>query len=313
VPIKKVLLEADDHFVRIDHFLCLNLTEHSRSRLEKIFRGGGVSLNGKIIRKKNHPLKPGDLVGVEWQEQEKEIWSSEHKLVKLYEDEYLLIIDKPAGLAVHPAAPGSREQTLVDLLLKDYPNLLASAGDSLRPGIIHRLDRETSGVLLIGLDERTVVRMQKKFARRQVEKVYLALVEGRMRFQNGTIDIPIGKKRNSWHKREAVWDENRNDSRSATTDFSVLLAREQYSLVRLQPTTGRTHQLRVHLAHFGNPVLGDKLYGKAALFPRLALHAYEIRFHHPYRDCLVRGKSPLPPSFRSFIAKGSRPKQVFSP
>ncbi len=298
---KTIQIEAEEGFSRIDHFLCLNLPEFSRSRVEKLIQAGGISLNGRTVLKKNQPLKAGDLVRACWTDEKAIPPVAAEKLVKLYEDEHILVIDKPVGLAVHPSSPGGREKTLVDLLLAHYP-ALSSNIDPLRPGIIHRLDRETSGVLLIGLDERTVIRMQRQFARRQVEKVYLALVEGRMRFLNGTIDIPLGKKRGSWRKQEAVWDEDREDSRDAETDFSVMLAREQYSLVRLRPKTGRTHQIRVHLAYFGNPVLGDKLYGKSRLFPRLALHAHELRFRHPYRDCLVRSRSPLPASFREFLA-----------
>lgn len=298
---KTIQIKAEESFARIDHFLCLQLPEFSRSRVERIIQAGEVSLNGRLVLKKNQPLKPGDLVTASWLDEKTILPASTEKLVKLYEDEHILVIEKPVGLAVHPSSPGNREKTLVDLLLAHYPGLSSSI-DPQRPGIIHRLDRETSGVLLIGLDERTVIKMQRQFARRQVEKAYLALVEGPMRFLNGTIDIPLGKKRGSWRKQEAVWDEEREDSRDAETDFSVLLAREQYSLVRLRPKTGRTHQIRVHLAYFGNPVLGDKLYGKSRLFPRLALHAYELRFRHPYRDCLVHSRSPLPASFRDFLA-----------
>ena len=176
--------------------------------------------------------------------------------------------------------------------------------DQERPGIVHRLDKDTSGILILAKTEEAQQAMQELFQEREMQKTYLALVKGRMRFRNGTIDLPLARSLKN-RARFEVPREERPDQREAVTDFSVIRAFEKFTYVRLMPHTGRTHQLRVHLAHFGNPVLGDILYGnrKTPDFPRLALHAHQIEFIHPFTGNGIRITSPLPADLRRFITE----------
>ena len=305
---KKITFKARDHYPRIDHFLTAVLDTMSRSQIEKLIANGQVSLNNAVLLRKNREVFPGDRVTVEIETPEAVAYVPSQSLVKLFEDEWLLVIDKPAGLVVHPGA-GEKQETVLDLFRFYYPQINEMA-DQERPGIVHRLDKDTSGILILAKTEEAQQRMQALFQEREMQKTYLALVKGHMRFRNGTIDLPLARSQKN-RARFEVPKEDRADQREAITDFSVIRAFDKFTFVRLTPHTGRTHQLRVHMAHFGNPVLGDILYGnrKDPGFHRLALHAFRIEFIHPFSGESVRVTSPLPVDLRRYMIESFKAEE----
>jgi 23S rRNA pseudouridine1911/1915/1917 synthase len=299
---KNITFKVRDHCARIDHFLTAVLDTMSRSQIEKLIQNRQVSLNGTVLLRKNHEVFPDDRVTVEIETPEEIVFLPSRSLAKLFEDEWLLVIDKPAGLVVHPGA-GEKQETVLDLFRHYYPEINAMS-DQERPGIVHRLDKDTSGILILAKTEEAQQRMQELFQEREMQKTYLALVKGQMRFRNGTIDLPLARSLKN-RARFEVPREDRADQREAVTDFAVIRAFDKFTYVRLMPHTGRTHQLRVHLAHFGNPVLGDVLYGsrKDPGFHRLALHAQRIEFVHPFTGNGICVTSPLPADLRQHITE----------
>jgi 23S rRNA pseudouridine1911/1915/1917 synthase len=299
---KNITFKVRDHCARIDHFLTAFLDTLSRSQIEKLIKNRKVSLNGTVLLRKNREVFPDDRVTVEIETPEETAFNPSRLLVRLFEDEWLLVIDKPAGLVVHPGA-GEKQETVLDLFRHYYPEINIMS-DQERPGIVHRLDKDTSGILILAKTEEAQQKMQELFQEREMQKTYLALVKGQMRFRNGTIDQPLARSLKN-RARFEVPREDRHDQRNAVTDFSVIRAFEKFTYVRLMPHTGRTHQLRVHLAHFGNPVLGDTLYGnrKDPGFHRLALHAQRIEFIHPFTGNGICVTSPLPADLRRFITE----------
>jgi len=288
-----ITVDARDARQRLDRFLAARGTWGSRSQVQRLIAEGYVHLEGQpakagtILRSGQRidvrPAAPPPTAGVE---------PEAIPLDVLYEDEWLLVINKPAGMVVHPA-PGHWRGTLVSALLYHWraprPGL-----DPLRPGIVHRLDKDTSGVLVIAKDADTLAHLATQFRNREVEKQYVACVWGRLRSQSGRIAQPIG--RNPVHrKRMAV----RAGGRAAVTRFRVLQRGAHLTLLRLFPETGRTHQIRVHLASVGHPIVGDAVYGRArvegrALIARQALHAERIAFRHPRTGGRVDVSAPWP-------------------
>jgi 23S rRNA pseudouridine1911/1915/1917 synthase len=216
----------------------------------------------------------------------------------LYEDEDLIVINKAAGIAVHPGA-GQREHTLVNALLHHCSTLSGIAGKE-RPGIVHRLDKETSGCLVVAKNDVAHRALSKQFASRTVEKIYLAVVAGKLRKQTGVIENKIG--RHPVHRQRMSVTSSRG--RAAKTEYRVVGSSEEASLVECTLHSGRTHQIRVHLHHLGNPVLGDKIYGArfAKDLPRQMLHAWKLGFHHPRTGEWKSFEAPLPDDFKRALA-----------
>jgi 23S rRNA pseudouridine1911/1915/1917 synthase len=311
---KHFSLKAKAPYTRIDHFLNELITSLSRSQIAKLIKDNHIKLNGRTVKKKNLPIIPGDIVEVEIEIREAEAEAATYRpslsldAIKLYEDDYLLIIDKPRGISMHPGS-GAREETILDVFRYHYPRMEGiETGADERPGIVHRLDKETSGVVILAKDQVTMKRLQKQFKRRQVKKTYMALVSGSPRYRNGTIDVPLARsQRNRTRFRAArAGDERAGAAREAVTHYTVIRQYSDFSLVKAFPLTGRTHQIRVHFAHLGNPILGDPVYGKAHTFERLALHAYSIEFYHPVTNQKIISYSPFPGVFREFIKKNHR-------
>jgi 23S rRNA pseudouridine1911/1915/1917 synthase len=221
----------------------------------------------------------------------------------IYEDEHLFAIDKPYGISVHKTSPTDPNQTIADILVAERPYLATVGENPLRPGLVHRLDKETSGVMVIAKDQDTFMYLKNLFQTRQVHKEYLALVYGHPKEPKGTIDVPLGKlgtkQTTQIHgKRELV-------VRDAVTDYEVEHAYQDYTLVRAMPRTGRTHQIRVHLKHIGCPLVGDKLYASKKPLPpgldRLFLHAWKIHLTTPDGRGLTL-ESSLPPELQGLLA-----------
>jgi 23S rRNA pseudouridine1911/1915/1917 synthase len=305
----KKRFKAQKDYPRLDHFLNASLKDFSRSRVGKLIRDGHVKLNHQPVSKKNIHIRVGDIVDLELAEPEPKDLQQQPsiELNKLFEDDYLLIIDKPWGISVHPGS-GEHVETILDIFRYYYPQV-EEIKETVRPGIVHRLDKDTSGVLLLAKDFITMKRLQKQFKRREVKKTYLALVHGRMRYRNGTIDAPIGRshRHRTRYKVIEVGSSNAESikAREAITEFSVIRQYQDFSLVKLFPLTGRTHQVRVHLSSYGNPILGDPVYGKGHTFERLALHAYSLEFTHPVTGNLIYSYSVFPGVFRNFLRQAS--------
>lgn len=288
---------------RLDRFLQVRLApEVTRSSIQRWIRQGCVTINGQAIAKTGYQLTRGDHVEARPPERDSvgEDQAIDMSLNVLYEDEWLAVVEKPAGIAVHPA-PSIRDATLVNGLLHRFQRLSDCAGPS-RTGIVHRLDRETSGAILVAKDNETHRMLAGMFQDRRMVKVYQAVTYGRFRHGEGTLDHPLGRS-SSDRKRIVV----RRDGRQAVSHYKVMEEIGMFSLVNVSLETGRTHQIRVHLSHVGHPIVGDKLYGtgrwkgiedrqlraEIRKFPRHALHAGLLRFVHPVTGTEVKVRAPL--------------------
>jgi 23S rRNA pseudouridine1911/1915/1917 synthase len=277
---------------RLDRYLAAALPQFSRARLQALIRAGEVQLRGKAVRPRDI-IQPGDLVRLtEPAPVEIETRPEEIPLAILFEDEELVVIDKPAGLVVHPGA-GNQEHTLVNALLHHCPNL-SGIGGKQRPGIVHRLDKETSGCLVVAKNDVSHRALARQFAGREVTKIYLALVKGTLKRLTGSIDLAIG--RHPVHRKKMHVDLR---GRSARTDYRVLRSLGEISLVECVLHSGRTHQIRVHLFHLGHPVIGDSLYGKKGDAPRQMLHAWKLGFVHPRTQEHLLFQAPVPSDFQA--------------
>ncbi len=276
---------------RLDAFLAARLPQLSRARLQALVKAGHVTLNGGPTRPAAK-LRAGDVLRVtEPPPIPSGIVAQDIPLVILHEDEDLIVLDKPAGLVVHPAA-GNRDGTLVNALLH-HGTALSGVGGVERPGIVHRLDKETSGCLVVAKNDAAHRALIRAFAGREVEKTYLALAAGCFARKSGEINAPIGRHPVN-RKKMAVIDRGRE----ARTGWRVRIELPVGTLVECALHTGRTHQIRVHLKHLGHPVLGDELYGRRGAFPRQMLHAWRLAFTHPREGRKVSFESPIPADFR---------------
>jgi 23S rRNA pseudouridine1911/1915/1917 synthase len=266
----------------------------SRSRIQAVIRSGDVLLNGAPAKSSQIVRTDDEIV---WREPAltpcESARAEEMPLEILFEDDVVAVLNKPAGMVVHPGA-GHRGGTLVSGLLHHFGKLSGVGGVD-RPGIIHRLDKETSGCLVVAKTDAAHRALAAQFASREVVKVYLALVEGSPRFRADTIDAPIA--RDPVHRKKMrVTPTGRG--RAAITEYRVIATAGGKSLVECRPRTGRTHQIRVHLKHLGYPVLGDPLYGRRGSFSRHMLHAWKLQFRHPLSDERLTFEAAIPPEFR---------------
>jgi 23S rRNA pseudouridine1911/1915/1917 synthase len=280
--------------MRLDRFVAGCEEVGSRSGAERLIEAGRVLVDG-AVRPKSHRLGAGSVVSLPEPEPPPDAEPPAGIGVPLaYSDPYLVVVDKPAGLLVHPA-PGHSAPTLVDALRG-----VAAGGDEARPGIVHRLDRDTSGLLLVARDGRTHARLQAQLRRRRIGRTYLALVRGRPRSRTGRIEAPIGRDRRDPTRMSLDTDAGRD----AVTGFELVEALPGRSLLRLALETGRTHQIRVHLAAIGIPVIGDPVYGHGPELglERQFLHAAELRLAHPQTGDPLEVRSELPPDLAAALA-----------
>jgi 23S rRNA pseudouridine1911/1915/1917 synthase len=317
---RKVLIADESASGRLDSWLASALEgEFSRSRVKTLIEGGSVSLNGKPVTEPKKKVSPGDEVIISVPDPEDPVPQGEDiPLDVLYEDEDLIVIAKPAGLVVHPGA-GNWTGTLVNALIHHCGDSLSGIGGVRRPGIVHRLDKETSGVMVVAKNDMAHRHLADQFADHgrtgPLERAYLALVWGRPRQLKGTINASLGRAGD--RTKRAVKRDDTDDAREAITHFEVV---ERFlekpdstslaSLVECHLETGRTHQIRVHMAHIGHPLIGDPEYGaafrtKANLLPeaarsvvngfhRQALHAFLLQFEHPTTGESMRFEAPVP-------------------
>lgn len=295
-------LSYDTHIVqptevgqRLDRYLAALVPDVSRTTIQHMITEGGVLVNGRSS-KAGYALREGDDIRVYHMlpsAQSGHVKPQNYPLEIVYEDEDLLVINKPAGMVVHPA-PGHADDTLVNALLARYPQLEERKND-VRPGIVHRLDRDTSGLLIVAKNTRTQAALIEMMKQHTIVKRYLALVEGNISLDHGSIDAPIG--RNPRNRQQMAI--TATGSREARTHFRVLERFARHTLLLLELETGRTHQIRVHLKAIGHPVVGDPVYGSGhsrhgIALQRQFLHAYQLKFSHPTTGEIIELESPLP-------------------
>jgi len=270
--------ECDSH-IRLDVFLTSKLEEApSRTFVKQLIDEKKVSVNGKDV-KAHHKLAMGDNIEVKFENVKKDskLKPENIPLDIFYEDDFLIVINKEKGMLVHPANDTNTSGTLANALLY-YCKTLSSVNTDIRPGIVHRLDRETSGLIVAAKDNKTHTRLAKQFEKHRVKKQYVALVEGKIEFDEGVVDASIDRHWKHHDLKRVAFNEG---ARQAKTFYRAVKRFKNSTLVKLYPHTGRTHQLRVHMTHLGHPILGDSKYGKKNSFSRLALHAQSIGFAPP--------------------------------
>lgn len=290
-------LVADTGGERLDRYLARVRPELSRSQVQRLIREGFVLLQGSYP-KPSTIVSVGDHIVLSIPPPSAPTLASEPiPLEVVYEDEDLLVVNKPAGMVVHPAA-GHRAGTLVNALLVRYPHLKDE--DSLRPGIVHRLDKDTSGLMVVAKNDGSKRYLQDQFREGEVKKVYLALVEGGVKPARGVIQAAIGRDPKN-RKRMAVV---RRGGREAVTEYRVREYLDNYTLLEARPLTGRTHQVRVHLAFLGHPLVGDPLYGHRRgrkLLPRQFLHSYILGLRLPKNGEHKEFRADLPRDLEAFL------------
>ncbi len=274
-PELKFVIPPEDAGERLDRFLGRTCSDFSRVRLQDFIRNGHAQVNA-LPAKPSQQLREGDevILNIPTEVTPSPIAAQDIPLDILFEDDFLMVINKPAGLVVHPGA-GNMDGTVVNAILHHCDGIEIVGGVE-RPGIVHRLDKETSGCLVIAKTEKSHRAIADEFASRGVEKTYLALCEGTPRMPHGKIDVSIG--RHKVHRQKMAVDER---GRDALTHYRVLATSESKALIECRPRTGRTHQIRVHLKHLAHPVIGDPLYGRRGSHERHYLHAWKITFTHP--------------------------------
>ncbi len=302
------IVEEKDNLKRVDLFLAEKIENISRSEILSSIKVNGVIINGKIYKKGGIKLKSGDNVTINLLPQrELSAKPQDIPIEIVYKDEFFAIVNKKAGMVVHPA-PGNYEGTLANGLMYYFKNL--PGYDDLRPGIVHRLDKLTSGLLIIPLKKDVLEKFSKYFKERNIEKKYLALLYGRLENER-KVKVPIGRDRRNRVKMAVDFDKGR----AASSIFTPIEIIEDFTLVDVKIHSGRTHQIRVHASHINHPVVGDDLYGKNFYkreefrkyrnrilnLKRYFLHAYFLKFNHPVSGKEVKFEIGLPEELRDFL------------
>jgi 23S rRNA pseudouridine1911/1915/1917 synthase len=291
---------------RVDKYVAQQVPSVSRSRIKQLIEDGFLQVNGSVV-KPSHRLEDGDEVVLRIPAVEEVQLAPEHVPLRIvYEDEDLVVVDKPAGLVVHPA-PGHERGTLANALVARYPDL--PLDEDGRPGIVHRLDKDTSGLILVAKNEAARRDFQGQFKRGEVDKVYLALVHGKVEPVDGIIDAPLGRDVRN-RKRMAV---ARSGGRQAVTQYHVLEHLGDFTLLEVRPHTGRTHQVRVHLAFIRHPVVGDETYGRRKQrlgVKRQFLHAHRLGFRLPGSGASLELVSELPDDLAVILRRLREPNLV---
>ena len=298
--------------MRLDRWLVAQRPEQSRARIQKFIDAGYVRVNG-LTGKAKTPLRQSDTVEL-WMpppEPLPYLMPQEIPLDVLFEDEHLIVLNKPAGLTVHPA-PGNKDGTLVNGLLHHCPDLPGISG-KLRPGIVHRLDKDTTGCIVVAKSQEALVKLQVQIQKRIASREYLAVVHGVPAAEHGTIVGAIGRHPADRKKYAVVHDDS---GRHACTHWTLLERFGDYSLMRFKLDTGRTHQIRVHCAHIGHPIVGDPVYSRCRKLPLAlpgqALHAFQLGLDHPIHRERMLFEAPLPSVFEKLLALLRRRHQTGS-
>ena len=305
---EEINITEETQGTRLDLVLSAGLEDYSRSFIQKLFEKGGVSVNGKPCTSKKYKCTAGDLVEIVIPEPERlEAAAEDIPIDIVYEDAHLLVVDKPAGMVVHPA-PGNYSGTLVNALMYHCRDQLSSINGVIRPGIVHRIDKDTSGLLVVAKTDRAHVGLAAQLEEHSINRIYKAIVLDNIKEDEGTVDAAIGRDPKN-RLRNAVLKEGMpgfESARRAVTHYKVLERFGRYTLVEAKLETGRTHQIRVHMAYIRHPLLGDELYGPAknkAGAKRQMLHAGVLGFVHPVTETYMEFESPLPEDFTKVLHK----------
>ena len=297
---EQIEIIAAESGTRIDAWISEQLPELTRSAAQRLLADGMVTMNGKPL-KKNYKVSAGDAITVTIPEvAEVPLVPQNIPIDIVYEDEDVVVVNKPRGMVVHPA-PGHPDSTLVNALMYHCGDSLSGVGGEKRPGIVHRIDKDTSGLLIVAKNDAAHLALSAQLSDRSLSRVYRAVVKGNLRDDAGTVDAPIGRHPND-RKKMAVTNVH---SRNAVTHWSVLERYRGYTHVRCKLETGRTHQIRVHMAHIGHPLLGDEVYGHGKLPEKgligQCLHAKELQFIHPRTGEPVHLDTELPDYFKEVL------------
>lgn len=296
-----ISVSDSDAIERLDLFLSKRIHDCSRSSISSLIMSGNVLVNGIRVAKKYLP-KVGDIIFIDL--------NSSHiydncpiaqniPLNIIYEDEYLLVINKAKGMVTHPG-PGNYENTLVNALLY-YTNNLSDLNSKIRPGIVHRLDKDTSGLMVVAKNNFVHEKLSNQIRFHKVRREYIGIIHGKLKNQNGRIDLPIGRNPKDRKKMAVIY----KNSKHAITNYEVINEFEKYSYIKFILETGRTHQIRVHMSNIGHPLLGDVTYGGRQDFGFLngqCLHSIKIEFNHPIHNKLVSFTSDLPGYFQKILS-----------
>lgn len=292
---------ADQSGERADAFLARTVEELTRSAAQRLLEDGAVTLNGRPL-KKNYKTTPGDVLEVMLPDPEPvDVVPQNIPLDVVYEDSDVIVINKPVGMVVHPA-PGHPDGTLVNALLYHCGDTLSGINGELRPGIVHRIDRDTSGLIIAAKNDKSHLALAEQLQDHSLARVYEAIAVGGFREDSGTVNAPIGRHPVD-RKRMAIDPRN---GRHAVTHWSVLERFSGYTHIQCRLETGRTHQIRVHMASISHPLLGDVVYGNKKPYAGLAgqcLHARKLKFIHPSTKQLVEVECPLPDWFENTLKK----------
>ena len=305
----KFLALPEDRGLRLDVFLTRRLQDLTRSHIQALNRAGAIRIGGRQ-EKSGYKIQGGEPIEVDLKPLATVPLQPQHIPLQIYyEDEHFAVVEKPAGLVVHPGAGGGGS-TLVHALLYHFQNL-SNAGGAGRPGIVHRLDKKTSGLLIVAKNNRVHALLSRAFQERRIEKTYLALVHGKPARESGEVALNIGRH-STIRTRMAA---QRNKGRPALTEYRIREVLKGFSFLEVRIKTGRTHQIRVHLSAIGHPVVGDDVYGERSYKEfvrkygepgRYFLHAAELRFTHPITGVVMEFRSPLPQDLHSLLERIKR-------
>lgn len=316
----RILVDQGQAPLRIDRFVTDKIANATRNQVQNAIDMGHVMING-LSTKANYRIKPGDVITVMMEEPKKdfEVLPEDIPLDILYEDDLLLIVNKPAGMVVHPGH-GNWSGTLVNALVFHFNQLPELPGNSGRPGLVHRIDKDTSGLLLIAKTEKSITHLAKQFFDHSIERTYMALIWGEPEQDQGTIDAPIGRSAKN-RKMMDVYPDG-SQGKNAVTHWKILKRLKYVSLIQCNLETGRTHQIRTHMKYIGHPLFNDAMYGGSIirkgtqfakykafvqncfeLLPRQALHATSVGFKHPASNEWMSFEAPLPLDMEEVLRK----------
>ena len=297
---KNVIVNENDKGKRLDIYIAENFNELSRTMIKKLIESNNILVNDKS-EKVSYKVQANDNISIDVPEaKETKLKAQEIPLDIIYEDSDIIVVNKPKGMVVHPAN-GNPDGTLVNAILSICKNSLSGIGGELRPGIVHRLDKDTSGLIILAKNDKAHINMSEQIKERNVKKTYIALVRGNVPEEEATINMPIGRSTKD-RKKMAVT----KNGKQAITHFKVLKRYSKYTLLEIKIETGRTHQIRVHMAEIGYPVVGDAVYsnGKNEFgIEGQMLHAYKLEFMHPITNKHMELTAPLPQYFEEILKK----------
>ena len=297
---EKYIVKSDEQGKRLDTYISSQNEKITRTSAQRLIEQGNILVNGKK-QKVAYKIAENDVITVEHEEPKQiELKAQKIPIEVIYEDADIIVVNKPKGMVVHPAN-GNPDGTLVNAIMNICKDSLSGIGGEIRPGIVHRLDKDTSGLLIVAKNDMAHVKMSEQIKNHEVKKTYIALVRGVIKENEATIDMPIGRSRTD-RKKMAV----AKDGKNAVTHIKVLKRYDKYTLLEINIETGRTHQIRVHLSHIGYPIIGDYIYsnGKNEFgVEGQCLHAKSLEFKHPITKKEMKLEAPLPEYFQDIINK----------